>query len=109
MKANKQITRRVLVTFETFSDATCVALAALGQSDKVIMRELNLTQGQIQYRLHKAKTVEGYANGYRVQWRNGESDIVHQVKRDILKVLRADIQARLPQQIVRPETKTVPV
>lgn len=100
---------RHLVTFEDYKDATCVALAQLGQSDKVIMRELTLSQGQIQYRLHKAKTLEGYDHGYRTQWRSGESPVVQQIKRDVLAVLRKDIQSKLPLQIIHPTPETVKV
>lgn len=109
-KAKKQTkSNRPLVTFEDYKDAQCVALAQLGQSDKVIMRDLELSQGQIQYRLHKAKTLEGYDHGYRTQWRNGESEVVQQIKRDMLAVIRKDIQAKLPQQIIHPTPEVVKV
>lgn len=87
------------VTFAGYSDAQCVALAMLGQSTRTIQRETKLTPSQIQYRLTKAKNVEGNKNGYRVAWRNGDSPVVQKIKNDMLSVIRRDVQARIPQRL----------
>jgi hypothetical protein len=99
----------IKVTFAAFSDAEALALAMLGQTDAVIIRSTGLTKGQISYRLKKAKNLEHLAHGYRVRWRNGESDICQKIKKDLLSVIRADIQKTMPVQIAKPEVKTVKV
>ena len=98
-----------LITFETFFDADAVAWAKLGDSNKAIMKAPGLTSGQITYRLSKAKGLEGNKSGYRVAWRNGESQEFMKVAKDMLKVIRVDIQRRLPVLIEHPEPKIVNV
>lgn len=95
------------VTFESDRDAVCLAEAMLGQSNKAIMLRTGLSSSQITYRLHKAKTVQGNEHGYRVAWRNGESDLVKRIKRDVVAVLKKDIQRTLPVQIAHPTPEMV--
>ena len=95
-----------LVTFEANSDKRATALAMLGQSNRTIKEETGLTDCQITYRLHKAKTLQGHEHGYRVQWRNGESPIFQQIKRDTLAVLMADIEHELTPLIIHPTPQT---
>lgn len=91
------------VTFMGHSDAECIALAQLGQSDRVIKRDCKLTTGQIYYRLRKVKELMGHTTNYRSQWRNGEGEVVQRIKADILAVLRRDIQRTLPQRLTHPQ------
>jgi len=91
---------RIKVTFAGFEDATAIALAQLGQSDKVIMRDCHLTQGQIAYRMRRAKDALRMKEGFRQSWRNGTSPICARIKDDILAVLRAETQRTLPGKIV---------
>lgn len=94
-----------LITFESVADAQCIALAKLGQSDSVIERDCKLTQGQISYRLRKAKDAEGMGHGYRVAWRKGESDICKRVKEDLLEIVRLEIQRDMPVKLIQGGTK----
>lgn len=101
---------RVKITFEDYDDAQIVALAKIGQGDKAIMAQVDgKTKSQINYRLHKAKTIEKLEHGYRVAWRLGESEIVQMVKRDLLGIIRAEVQKNLPMQIDHPKPKTISI
>lgn len=96
------------VTFESDTDANALAMAYLGQSDKSIQASCKLSTGQISYRLRKAKDVMEQEVGFRTQWRNGTSKLFKQIKDDIIAVLREDIQRTLPEQIAKPDARTVP-
>jgi len=81
-----------------FSDPTvleveAVVLARLGQSTDAIQRETGLTPCQIQYRLTKAKTAEGYKRGvsYRTKWRDGTSPEVKLVRNILLPGMRKEV------------------
>lgn len=97
----------IKVTFAGHADAEAVALAQLGQSDKVIMRDCRLSQGQIQYRLRKAKDLMVQKQGFRTMWRNGEGTLVRRIKNEVLAVLRQDIQRKLPGKIIHAPARTV--
>lgn len=100
-------TKPLRVTFESDEEAMCLALAMIGQGDRAILRSTNYTPSQVTYRLGKAKAVMRQEHGFRVMWRNGEGSVVARVKKDILGVLMADVQRRLPVQITKPTIKTV--
>ena len=95
----------ITVTFAGHSDAECIALAQLGQSDKVIMRDCGLSAGQISYRLRKAKDLLGNQHGFRTMWRNGEGEVVKRIKDDIVAILRQDVQRNLPRQLIKVPVK----
>jgi hypothetical protein len=97
------------ITFASSGDAECVEMAMLGYGNKAIARSTGLTDCQITYRLSKAKAIEKNKHGYRVAWRNGESAISQQVRKDIGRIIRMDVQRRLPIQILHPEPKMVSV
>ena len=96
-------------TYQGASQAELLALAQLGQSNRVIIQATKFSKNEIAYGLHKAQRVMGGTGGFRRNWANGESELVRQIKRDYLAVLRQDIQRSLPQQIIHPEPQTVKV
>lgn len=101
----KKITN--IITFADPDDAKAVALAMLGQSNKSILRRTRgLTDGKVTYRLSKHQRIEDKHGGYRVGWRNGESDLVKQVLSDIAGVVQQEIQRSTPGRIEHrtPET-----
>src|SRR5262245_66141899 len=69
------------ITFESPQDIEVIAMAQLGFSTKAIMQQVNLTPGQITYRLTKGKLAEGYQphHTYRSEWRNGTSPAAQSV------------------------------
>lgn len=99
-------TQPVRVTFARSEDAIALALAELGASTKLIRQQTGLTESQVTYRLHKAKGLEKKKKGYRVAWRDGDSDLFRRVQRDYLVVTMKDIQRKLPVLIEHPPAKT---
>lgn len=93
---------RNLITFAADADALAVGLAKLGQGDSVIMEDCNLSPGQIAYRLRKAQTLEGGSGGYRRAWAKGTSEVAQLVKKDLVKILKQEVQRSLPPLIAHP-------
>lgn len=96
-------------TYQGTTQAEMLALAQLGQSNNVIKRDCKMTDNEINYGLTKAQKVMGIKGGFRRGWADGRTPIVQKIKRDILAVLRQDIQRSLPQQIIHPTPETVNV
>jgi hypothetical protein len=105
-QAVKKKGREVKWLFASDNQAEMIALAELGQSNKVITKATGIPDGSIQYALTKAQRLQGMKGGYRRAWANGESDICKQVKADLLAVLREEVQKTLPQKIVVPPPTT---
>jgi hypothetical protein len=103
MKTQRLRHPRNLITFSKEPEALAVALAKLGQSDSVIMEECNYSPGQISYRLRKAQGLEGLEGGYRRSWAKGTSEVCQMVKRDLVSILKKEIQRSLPPLIKHPE------
>jgi hypothetical protein len=101
--------RNLKWAFEQDAQAELIANALLGQSNRAIRGELAFTENEINYALTKAKGLYGLKNSIRSGWRDGTNDVVRQVKRDLVSVLRAEVQAKLPKLIVHPTPKTVKV
>jgi len=100
---------RKLVTFESEADIEAVALAQLGLTNKVIEEATGLSNHQINYRLFKAKSAEGYDIGhtYRSEWRNGTGEAVRSVMSSLVPVLKKDVKATLPKLFKHPTPETV--
>ena len=77
-KQYKRISQNV-ITFDSGDDNEALVLAKLGMSNKCIQAHTSLTDGQITYRLNKAKNVEENDLGYRVAFRNGVSPLATQM------------------------------
>lgn len=105
-KPNKKIPRH-RINFYAGDDNESVALAKMGLSNYAIKERTKLSDGQITYRLHKAKVVEGNYHGYRVAYRNGESDFARQMIHDLAGVLREEVRRTITPKIDHPEPKTV--
>jgi hypothetical protein len=110
MKSTKpKVKSFVKVTFEDPADVEALVLAKMGASNKAIAIQTALSNGQITYRLSKAKHLEHRDTGYRVAWRNGESDVFRMVHQDIAGILRKEIARSLPKLIIKPTPQTVKV
>jgi hypothetical protein len=105
-KPAKKIARH-RITFHSGDDNESVALAKMGLSNRAIKERTKLSDGQITYRLHKAKTVEGNDSGYRVAYRNGESDFALRVIHDLAGVLREEVRRTITPKIEHPTPKIV--
>jgi hypothetical protein len=96
-------------SFQDDAQAELIANAMLGQSNRAIMRDLEFTENEVNYALTKAKRLYALKSSIRSGWRDGTNDVARQVKRDLIAVLRQDVQAQLPKLIVHPTPKTVKV
>lgn len=88
------------ITFQNDIDAEACALAKLGVGNKAIARHTGLTECQITYRLSKLKRLEGQDDGYRVQWRNGNSPVAKRIIADMQQVLVLDIQRNVTPRLI---------
>jgi hypothetical protein len=95
---------RPKVNFENQDDLEVVVLAKLGMSNAYIAEQTNLNDGQISYRLTKAKKLQGYHKGhtYRSEWRNGTGDLVRAVLTSVVPSIREEAKAVLPGMIHHP-------
>lgn len=104
----KSINRNI-ITFESGDDNKALVLAKLGMSNAAIKARTGLSDGQITYRLTKAKVFENNEQGYRVAFRNGVSQEAVEIIRDMQNVINADIQRNLVPLIAHPTPQTVEV
>lgn len=103
MKAH---TQRVLLDIDSI-DAIC--LAEMGMSNAVIRDYTGichrtgapLSDGQIHYRLTKAKVIAGYGkgDGFRKAWREGRSDLARDFRRSALPALRKEYNLHIAPQV----------
>ena len=96
-------------TYQGTTQATMLALAQLGQSNRVIRQDCKLSDGEIGYGLSKAQAIMGLKGGYRRAWSDGTSPICQQVKRDLLAVLRQEVQRTIPVKLIHPAPEVVKV
>jgi hypothetical protein len=87
------------ITFSDDGDAEALARAMLGRGNKFITQKTGLTDGQITYRLGKAKRILGLNYGFRAGWSNGRSYWAKMVESDMLAIIKREVQAKLPPQI----------
>ena len=108
MKANKKIARH-RIDFEDAADLEAVVLAKLGFGNACIQQHAALSDGQIQYRLNKAKHLEGlpHGEGYRRQWREGKSPLARDVMEFMVPSVRKEMGKVLPALITHPTPETV--
>ena len=80
-----------------------VALASVGRSNLAIRRATKLTDGQIAYRLNRAKRADGLPDGvgYRTAWRDGIQlkGVVGRIERSLLEDIRRSAMRRLPKKV----------
>ena len=107
MKTPAKRTTHHLVTFNDGDDNEAVALAMLGLSNKAIKGRTKLSDSQITYRLHKAKTVEENKLGYRVDYRNGTSPMAVQIINDLAGIMREEVRRNVTPKLVHPTPRTV--
>ena len=96
-------------SFADDAQAELIANAMLGQSNRAIRQSVEFTDNEINYALTKAKTLYGLKSSLRSGWRDGTNDVARQVKRDLIAVIRAEVQSNLPKLIHHPTPKTVKV
>lgn len=101
--------RSAVIDFHEGDDNEALALAMLGMSNLAIKERTRLSDGQITYRLSKAKRVEGNKMGYRVDYRNGSSPMATQIIRDIAGILREEVRRTVTPRIVHPTPQTVKI
>lgn len=106
MKKAKRINAGV-INFDSGDDNETVALAMLGMSNRAIKERTTLSDGQITYRLSKAKRVEKNKMGYRVDYRNGTSPMAGQIISDIIGVLREEIRRNITAKLTHPTPETI--
>jgi hypothetical protein len=94
--------------FTDEAQAELIAQAMLGQSNLAIRRDLEFTNNEINYALSRAKDLQGLPASIRAGWRDGTNPIVRRIKTDLLAVLRADIQSKLPKLILHPPATAAP-
>ena len=89
-----------------------VCLAELGKNNQHIREHygIQLSDGQFQYRLTKAKNAAGYkkGDGFRRAWREGRSHY-EEVVAACLPELRKDYQQHILPQAQKPPVETSPV
>lgn len=97
-------TNRHKITFEDTKDIEVIVLAQLGRSTESIREATGLSESQIQYRLHKAKTAEGYHKGhtYRSEWKSGTGEMAQAVANVFLPKGRVRVSRTLPPLFEHP-------
>lgn len=100
---------RPQITFEVGSDQDALVMAKLGMGNRFIRLKTGLSDGQITYRLTKAKQAEENDHGYRVDWRNGNSPLLSRILRDYAGVIRREIERKIVPRIVHATPKTIRV
>lgn len=110
-KKEKQVLRHRNLKwhFQEDAQAELIANAFLGQSNRAIRQDLQFTDNEVNYALTKAKALYHLKSSIRSGWRDGTNDVVRQVKRDLIAVIRAEVQSQLPKLILHPTPKTVKV
>lgn len=94
-----------------------VCIAEMGQSNSAI-RDFTgvcgrtgapLTDGQIHYRLTKAKQIAGFkkGDGFRKAYREGRSEVAKQMRQTLLPVLRKEYQTTIAIQVAKPEPRVI--
>lgn len=96
------------ITFEIPADQQVVVHAQLGLGNKAIMRSTNRSDGQINYRLNKARKLMGLCVGFRVNWRNGNHPLFAKILEDYSGVLVREIERTLVPKIIHPTPKISP-
>ena len=104
---NKSLKRQNIITFESGDDNRALVLAKLGMSNACIKANTKLSDGQITYRLSKARRVEENELGYRVAYRNGVSPLAFKIIHDLSAVAAADIRRNVVPKITHPTPDTV--
>lgn len=88
-----------------------VSLAEIGKGNDLLRKKynINLSDGQFQYRLTKAKTLAGYAkgDGFRRAWREGRSQW-EEVVDAVLPEIRKDYIQRILPLAEKPPVQTSP-
>lgn len=99
----------VLLDPETI-EAVC--LAELGKNNDYIRDKqgIALSNGQLQYRLTRAKKVAGYAagDGFRKAWREGRSHFEREIISTLMPHMREHYNAEILPQVERPTPKVSP-
>ena len=95
------------VTFETPEEQDCLIEAQFGLSNRSLERKFGFKDGQITYKLAKAKKALGRKEGFRVAWRNGHHPLYERVVADYRAIMRAEIEQDLVPLIVHPTPRTV--
>ena len=98
-----------VIDFNSGDDNEALALAMLGMSNQAIKERTKLSDGQITYRLSKAKRVEQNKFGYRVDYRNGSSPMAVQIINDIAGILREEVRRTISPKIAHPTPETVKI
>lgn len=88
-----KLVSRHRITFAAERDLHCAVLGTLGFSTEAIARETELTPGQVNYRLHKAKVDRA---GYRA----GTSRVAQAVMRRVMPEERRRLKRELPPQYI---------
>jgi len=107
MKLKYKRINRSVITYQSGDDQEALILAKLGMSNAAIRARTSLSDGQITYRLHKAKNVEENRFGYRTEFRNGVSPLALDLIKDLHAVLAADIKRNVVPRITHPEPQTI--
>lgn len=102
---------------QDFESQDAWAIASCGQDNDVVRRETGncsrtgepLTDGQIGYRLKKAKEVQGFkkGDGPRRAYRQGRNRASLLMRRAAMAQLRKDYQHNVIAQIEKPEPKII--
>ena len=88
-------TRPIRLSFKDERQQDVIALAQLGQTSDSITEHTRLTKGQVAYRIKKEKELTARKIGLRAEWRSGTSVLFQNIARDMLGVLRVDIERTL--------------
>jgi hypothetical protein len=108
-KKRKGGRKSTVLTEQDTIEAVC--LAEVGKGNTVLREKYNiqLSNGQFQYRLTRAKNAAGMAkgDGFRRAWREGRSNYEDVVKA-ILPTLRKDYNAHILPQVEKPTIKVAP-
>lgn len=91
-----------IITFEAPTDLSAVLHARVGIGNREIARLTGLSDGQITYRLTKAKRVSGNAQGFRVSWRNGNDPLLGRIMRDYAHIMAREVERKITARIVHP-------
>lgn len=103
--ARTKVRKTVLQDQDTI-EAVC--LASLGKGNTVLRERYNLhlSDGQLQYRLTRAKMLAGYdkGDGFRKRWRDGRSDFEDLVKA-VMPAMRENYDHNILSHLEKPAPK----
>lgn len=103
--AKTKVRKTVLQDQDTI-EAVC--LASLGKGNTVLRERygLHLSDGQLQYRLTRAKNLAGYdkGDGFRKRWREGRSEFEDLVKA-VMPAMRETYDHNILAQLEKPAPK----